>query len=89
MPVPPSASWTIRKIFSLRRMVQPWIGSIIGDGQDTFLWLDNWHPLGLLKYRFEVEWMITWLGVFSLKLLQLLGMALGFGLEGGIGWLMR
>lgn len=53
MPVPPSASWTIRKIFSLRRMVQPWIGSIIGDGQDTFLWLDNWHPLGLLKYRFE------------------------------------
>lgn len=82
VPVPPSAASTIRKIFSLRVVVQPWIRSIIGDGQVTFLWLDNWHPSRLLKYRFEGQWLITCLGV---KLLQLLGIALGFGLERGRG----
>lgn len=32
--------------------MQPWIKSIIGDDQDTFL-LGNRHPFGILKDRFE------------------------------------
>ncbi|XP_058195022.1 uncharacterized protein LOC131311543 [Rhododendron vialii] len=52
MSIPPSASWTIRKIFKLRSLVQPWIKSVVGNGLDTFLWLDNWHPLGPLFSRF-------------------------------------
>ncbi|KAI8568988.1 hypothetical protein RHMOL_Rhmol02G0244100 [Rhododendron molle] len=52
MHTPTFASWTIRKIFKLRPMVQPWITYVIGNGRNTFLWLDNWHPLGPLFAKF-------------------------------------
>lgn len=53
MAIPTHASWTIQKIFGLRKLVQPWIQHVIGDGEDSFLWLDNWHPFGPLKAKFE------------------------------------
>lgn len=46
------ASWTIRKLFNLRSLVQPWITYVIGNGSKTFLWSDNWHPLGPLYTKF-------------------------------------
>ncbi|KAI8573525.1 hypothetical protein RHMOL_Rhmol01G0284300 [Rhododendron molle] len=49
--MPASASWTIRKLFSLRPLVHPWITNVVGNGKSTFLWLDNWHPLGPLFAR--------------------------------------
>ncbi|XP_058218842.1 uncharacterized protein LOC131329621 [Rhododendron vialii] len=52
MCTPPYSSWTIRKIFKLRSLVQPWIKSVVGDGLETFPWLDNWHPLGPLFSRY-------------------------------------
>lgn len=52
MSIPHSASWTIRKIFKLREKVQPWIKYIVGNGLNTFLCLDNWHPSGPLKTCF-------------------------------------
>lgn len=52
IPIPVSASWTIRKLFKLRPLVHPWITNVVGNGMNTFLWLDNWHPLGPLYARF-------------------------------------
>lgn len=52
MSIPHSASWTIRKIFKLREKVQPWIKYIVGNGWNTFLCLDNWHPSSPLKTCF-------------------------------------
>lgn len=52
MPTPGSASWTTRKIFKLRPVVQNWITYLVGNGCQTFLWLDNWHPLGPLFAKF-------------------------------------
>lgn len=46
--VPTEASWTIRKLFKLRDIVQTWITARVGNGQ----WLDNWHPLGPLFKKF-------------------------------------
>ncbi|XP_058211806.1 uncharacterized protein LOC131323991 [Rhododendron vialii] len=50
--IPNEASWTIRKIFNLRDLAQPWIKYVIGDGSSTFLWIDNWHALGPLYQKF-------------------------------------
>lgn len=52
MKVPVYSSWTIKKIFKLRAMVQPWIKCIVGNGSNTFLWWDNWHPVGPLFQKF-------------------------------------
>lgn len=49
MNTPTNASWTIRKLFNLRQWVHLWVKSIVGNGKNTFLWLDNWHPFGPLK----------------------------------------
>lgn len=52
MGLPYDVSWTIRKIFQLREVCQPLIRYQIGNEASTFLWLDNWHPLGPLYKRF-------------------------------------
>ncbi|XP_058208177.1 uncharacterized protein LOC131321190 [Rhododendron vialii] len=49
---PSDPSWVWRKILNLRPYVQPHIKYKIGDGQFTYLWFDNWHPLGHLLPRF-------------------------------------
>lgn len=41
----------IRKIFQLRDTAQKLIKYQVGNGKDTFLWLDNWHLLGPLYKR--------------------------------------
>ena len=46
MATPIDSSRTIRKLFKLREVGQLVIRHILGDGSGTFLWLDNWHPLG-------------------------------------------
>lgn len=51
MDPPNDSSWTIRKLFKLRSLGQPLIKHRIGNGNNTFVWLDNWHPLGPLYLR--------------------------------------
>ncbi|XP_028097019.1 uncharacterized protein LOC114296888 [Camellia sinensis] len=51
--IPPDPSWVWRKIFSLRDWMSPLINHQIGCGTSTFLWYDNWHPLGPLWNKFE------------------------------------
>lgn len=46
--LPADSSWTLRKIFGLRREGQKFILSRIGNGSNTYLWLDKWHTLGPL-----------------------------------------
>lgn len=52
MDLPIDSSWTIRKLFKLRSLAQPLIKHKIGNGNDTYVWLDNWHPLGPLYQKF-------------------------------------
>lgn len=52
MDIPNDASWTTRKVMNLGNLGQPLIKYMIGNGRDTFLWLDNWHSLGPLYTKF-------------------------------------
>ncbi|XP_031254787.1 uncharacterized protein LOC116112803 [Pistacia vera] len=42
------ASWCWRKLLKMRDQVRNHIRIDLGNGQDTFLWFDNWHPQGPL-----------------------------------------
>lgn len=48
MILPSDSSWTLPKIVNLEGIGQSFIKWKIRNGQDTFLWLDHWHPLGPL-----------------------------------------
>ncbi|GFZ01445.1 hypothetical protein Acr_15g0000540 [Actinidia rufa] len=52
MSPPQDSSWTMRRLFKLRQLGQPLIRHLVGNGRDTFLWLDNWHPVGPLYKKF-------------------------------------
>ncbi|XP_043697079.1 uncharacterized protein LOC122647842, partial [Telopea speciosissima] len=47
-----NCSWVWRKVLKYRDKALPLIKTIIGDGAATKLWLDNWHPFGVLLNRF-------------------------------------
>ena len=40
------SSWTLKNIFKLQEIGQTLIKYEVGDGNSTFLWLENWHPFG-------------------------------------------
>lgn len=40
-----NSSWTLRKIFKHGELAQPLIKCVVGKGNATCLWLDNWHPV--------------------------------------------
>lgn len=42
---PNNCSWSWRKLLKLRDRAE-YMKSIVGNGQSTYLWLDNWHPNG-------------------------------------------
>ena len=46
------SSWAWRHILKLRSKVKERIKMKIGNGQNTFMWLDNWHPLGPLLEKY-------------------------------------
>ena len=51
MDVPSDSSWTMKKLFKLGSLGQKCIQYTVRNGEKTFLWLDNWHPMGpLCKY---------------------------------------
>ncbi|XP_028120126.1 uncharacterized protein LOC114317568 [Camellia sinensis] len=52
VPVPSDPSWVWRKILSLRKSIFPLIVHKIGNGNATFLWHDNWHPVGSIWDKF-------------------------------------
>ena len=53
IPIPKSCSWTWRKILKLQPLIRPLIQHIIGDGADTWLWVDEWLPQGPIIQVFD------------------------------------
>ena len=50
---PPSqCSWYWRKLPNIRDKIRPLLKHKIGNGYGTYLWFDNWHPLGPLWDKF-------------------------------------
>ena len=45
-------SWTWRKLMKLKDIAWSFIKYKIGNGNDTWLWVDNWHPHGPLLRRY-------------------------------------
>ena len=52
IPIPSDASWAWKSILKLRMEAREHIKAIIGNGQATYVWHDNWHPRGPLKDRY-------------------------------------
>ncbi|XP_043687599.1 uncharacterized protein LOC122638815 [Telopea speciosissima] len=50
--IPQNCSWVWRKVLKYRHLVEPNIHHVIGSGHLTRLWLDNWHPRGVLIKQF-------------------------------------
>ncbi|KAL0433541.1 UNVERIFIED_CONTAM: hypothetical protein Slati_2688400 [Sesamum latifolium] len=61
--------WTWKKLLKLREKMMQGIEYPVGDGTTFKLWLDPWHPDGLLIQRFPNGPMITGLPMdFELQL---------------------
>lgn len=52
MKIPSDSYWTLEKNFQLMDIAQGWIKYVIGNGNSTFMWHDNWHPLGPLSRHY-------------------------------------
>lgn len=48
-------------------LVQPWFKYIVGNGHDIFLWLENWHPLGLYSRSLKLNSLIMLAGFLLAK----------------------
>ncbi|XP_010557028.1 PREDICTED: uncharacterized protein LOC104826166 isoform X1 [Tarenaya hassleriana] len=44
-------SWNLRKLIGLKELVRPLLKKKLGDGHNTYFWLDNWTDLGPLIGR--------------------------------------
>jgi ribonuclease HI len=53
MLIPQNCSWTLRRILKLRSCASKFILNIIGNGENTNFWYDNWHPNGVLDIQFH------------------------------------
>ena len=49
---PSQCSWYWKKLLKIRDVARPMLRHRIGNGCGTFLWYDNWHPLGPLLDKF-------------------------------------
>lgn len=45
--------WYWEKLIKLREDMRDRIQHRIGNGENTFLWMDNWHPVGLLLDKYD------------------------------------
>ncbi|XP_052623754.1 uncharacterized protein LOC128129115 [Lactuca sativa] len=43
-----SMSWTWKRFLEIRKTVRPHVISCVGNGRNTSLWHDWWHPIGIL-----------------------------------------
>ncbi|XP_028119112.1 uncharacterized protein LOC114316616 [Camellia sinensis] len=50
--MPSDPSWVWRKLLSLRDLIFSIIKFKLGNGENVFLWHDNWHPFGSLLLRY-------------------------------------
>ncbi|XP_057499378.1 uncharacterized protein LOC130783655 [Actinidia eriantha] len=55
MVPPQNSSWTVRKLSRLQDIGHSLIKHVVEDGKDTFLWLDNCHPIDPPYRHFSEE----------------------------------
>ena len=79
MSIPSKCSWTWRKLFQLSDTAKPYVKHSIGNGVDTFLWFDPWHPLGPFMIFLALAWFTLLVFLYLLKFLLLFGMIRGLG----------
>lgn len=48
VPVPASCSWSWRSVLYVREFAENVLLHLIGNGSNTAMWLDPWHPVGTL-----------------------------------------
>lgn len=48
MKSPADSSWTVRKLWKLRDLGRSLVKHVVGNGENTWVWLDNWHLMGPL-----------------------------------------
>ena len=53
LPIPSNCTWTWRKLLGMRDKIRPFLKVQIGDGADTWLWLDSWLPMGPILQNFD------------------------------------
>ncbi|CAH1440394.1 unnamed protein product [Lactuca virosa] len=51
-----SMSWTWKRFLEVRKIVRPHVVSCVGNGMNTSLWHDWWHPIVYDCYTWPVEW---------------------------------
>jgi hypothetical protein len=47
--IPQNSAWFWRKLLKLRTLARSFLRFDVGTGSPIHLWLDNWHPLGILS----------------------------------------
>jgi hypothetical protein len=54
--IPQDCSWSWRKLLKLRDIAKLFLKFEDGDGSNIHMWVDNWHPAGILsvQYGFRV-----------------------------------
>jgi hypothetical protein len=50
--IPHNSSWCWRKLLKLQTLARSFLRFDVGTGSPIHMWLDNWHPLGVLFDRF-------------------------------------
>lgn len=68
---PCDASWTIKKLFQLRRVGQPFSKHIVGNALSNFIWHGNGNPLGPSLQRFEDRMVVTHIWNLNAKVYHL------------------
>ena len=79
MSIPSTCPWTWRKLFQLRAIAKPLIKYSIGNGADTFLRFDHWHPLWHLYDFLALTWFTLRVYFYLQRFLLLFGMIRGLG----------
>jgi hypothetical protein len=50
--IPQNCSWSWRKILKLRDIAKRFLRFEVGNGENIHLWMDWWHPAGVLIEKF-------------------------------------
>jgi hypothetical protein len=52
LKIPQNCSWCWRMILKMRDVPKKFLRFMVGDGNNIHLWLDWWHPDGILFERY-------------------------------------
>jgi hypothetical protein len=53
--IPQDCSWSWRKLLKLRDIAKLFLKFNVGDGSTIHMWVDNWHPTGVLSEQYGLR----------------------------------